>query len=73
LHRYNEAINMEAIPRANFGRSLILDRADDLTFSLRSALWPGNDALGMAVQVEPSVTHSLKAPDFYPWILNVIS
>ena len=58
----SEAINLEAIPRASFGRSLILDRADDLTFSLRSALWPGNDALGEYAKQEWSSVFIARSP-----------
>mmetsp|Transcript_27242 Transcript_27242/g.66877 ORF Transcript_27242/g.66877 Transcript_27242/m.66877 type:complete len:524 (+) Transcript_27242:473-2044(+) len=45
-----EAINLEVLPvdRVKFGRSLLLDGADDLSHSFRAAYWPGTgtDALG---------------------------
>ena len=58
----SDAINLEAIPRVKFGRSLILDGADDLTFSLRSALWPGNNALGEYAKLEWTSVFIARSP-----------
>lgn len=62
-----EAINLEAIPRAKLGRSLVLDGADDLTFSLRSALWPdetedGAYSLGTYAKQEWSSVFIARSP-----------